>query len=439
MIKDRLTEAIEANYEKIQKGDDRIPIGMRGELEVIVKDRDGNIKSYERDHNQVTKLAKMALLHLLAGEVGTVDSDIYSIPGTNTLRTYTREAITPSAASGAQVASFFDPAKHTDSTNEDGQLVSGAQYFYNGSTYETDNVNVLSQVQPLDIGRNNIRFNFPTKMLFGTGLESKNDTAQNVVDLYNDDVGASINTTIINILNGFSAGTGELNTDFFKYCSADNTENVYKNWYSAIVDRARTLQPVSVSAITNSTPSDTDTAIKGAIKHCFIESSADTTHYNATEKMAKAPYRGYGYPCFIYATRNTSSFYAAAENNTDVHYEMNTALGNNPYETEVTYTVIMPAQPVASSSITTFYPYNGWILRQAGLFCDSRYAIRSAAIGSTYAEAQLLSNSNRGDLDAHNYRDSVGGMMLFTRNLSSPILKTADDEVTFIWHIFITA
>ena len=31
-----------------------------------------------------------------------------------------------------------------------------------------------------------------------------------------------------------------------------------------------------------------------------------------------------------------------------------------------------------------------------------------------------------------------GGMMLVTRNLSSPILKTADDEVTFIWHIFIT-
>ena len=440
MIKDRLTEAIEANYEKIQNGDDRIPIGMRGELEVIVKDRDGNIKSYERDHNQVTKLAKMALLHLLAGEIGTNDSDIYSVPGTNTLRSYTLNPITPGVSTGAKITSSFEPSNHDSTYNRDGQLVSGSQYFFSGETYKTADTNSLSQVQPLDIARTGIKFNFPTKMLFGTGLESKNDVDDNVINLYNDDLGTAVNTQIINILNGFSAGSG-LDSNFFKYCNTDDTENVFTNWYSAIPERSKTLQPVSVTAISSSkSPKDTDTAIKGAIKHCFIESSGDVTHYNATEKMAKAIYRGYGYPCFIYATRETSNFYANAENNTDVHYEMNDAFGSSPYETEVTYTVVMPAQPVASNSITTFYPYNGWILRQAGLFCDSRYAIRSASSDSVYKESTLLANANQGQTTdgPRSYRDSAGGMMLFTRNLSSPILKTADDEVTFIWHIFIT-
>ena len=443
MIKDRLTEAIEANYDKIQKGDDRIPIGIRGELEVIVKDRDGNVKSYERDHNQVTKLAKMALLHLLAGEIGTTDNAVYSINNSdtgNSLRTFTIEA-PGSSTPNALITSSFNPNNHDEGKNLDGQLVSGSQYFFSGSSYMSENNNLLSQVQPKDVGNQNIKFNFPTKMLFGTGLECLNNTTD-LGNLYSDDAGTTISTQIINILNGYSAEQAQ--TDFFKYCTYQTDENVYTNWYSAIPQRARTLQPVSVDAMKVS-PTSSDTAIKGAIKHCFVELSTEgTKHYNPTTKMALAQYRGYGYPCFIYATRNTDNFHAATPSeetkNLDVHYEMNDALGSVPYETEVTYTVVMPAQPVASNSIQTFYPYNGWILRQAGLFCDSRYAIRSAAVGSNYTEATMLSQANAGsDLQApKTYRDSVGGMMLFTRNLSSPILKTADDEVTFIWHIFIT-
>ena len=66
MIKDKLTEAIEASLNNMKNGDDHVPLNMRGELEVIVKDRDGNVLSYEKGHNQVTNLAKMAIIHLLA-------------------------------------------------------------------------------------------------------------------------------------------------------------------------------------------------------------------------------------------------------------------------------------------------------------------------------------------------------------------------------------
>jgi len=459
MIKDRLTEAVEANYEKILKGDDHVPIGMRGELEVIVKDRDGNIKSYERDHNQVTKLAKMALLHLLAGEIGTVDTQLYSVAEAETFRSsnYRTFSISSSGSSTPAVVSSFTADNHIASNegtkNLDGQLVSGSAYFYNGSSYVSNDgtTNRLSQVNPEDISGTLLKFNFPTKMLFGTGLESTTDSEANLLTLYNTDMGSASSSIVtlnaINILNGYS-NQNSLASDFFKYCSVSgadasvSTGKVLSNWYSGEASRCRTLQPASTTPM-STLPTANNTSIKGAIKDCFISDANNSTEvgfYNPTTKMAKAPYRGYGNPCFIYATRNTQSFYtvSALEENTDVYYQMNDALVSVPYETEVTYTVVMPAQPVASNSITTFYPYNGWVLRQAGLFCDSRYKIRSNDSDSTYGEAALLSKANSGSEDGSIYRDSVGGMMLFTRNLSSPILKTADDEVTFIWHIFIT-
>lgn len=470
MIKDRLTEAIEANYDKIQKGDDHIPIGMRGELEVIVKDRDGNIKSYERDHNQVTKLAKMALLHLLAGEVGTIDSDVYSVPeaqggaGHNEAYMRTYKLSEDAGATKKQIMSGFKPNNHSAENfeNLDGQLVSGQQYFYDGLAIDnTSTTTRLSQVYPSAVGAQTgerLQFNFPTKMLFGTGLEEHN--YNNVTETYKADFGTDVSLSAIAVLNGYSAGTSDLQV-MFKGCSAeadasyDITDSVtpekkLSNWYSADPYRCRTLQPASTNQVLTN-PTSNDTAIKGAIKNCFIETSAkDSGLYNPTTKMALAPYRGFGYPCFIYATRNTKSFYHDNEGNREVYYGTNSVLGGDQknYETEVTYTVVMPAQPVASDSISTFYPYNGWVLRQAGLFSDSRYKLRSIddtivdpSVVPPLSEASFLNGVNGSSTDsenAHTYRDSIGGQMLFTRNLSSPILKTADDEVTFIWHIFIT-
>ena len=160
--------------------------------------------------------------------------------------------------------------------------------------------------------------------------------------------------------------------------------------------------------------------------------------------MAYPTYRGMGYPCFIYARRSTNSFYNPDEGNKETHYQMNSVLGTNPYETQLTYSVIMPAQPVNSTDVSTFYPYNGWILRQAGLFCDARYKLRSEEVGDgrqEYKETSFVDKVNGDATDsdsAKTYRDSVCGQMLFTRNLSSPILKTADTQVEFKWHIFVT-
>lgn len=438
MIKDKLAEAIETSLENIKSGNDNIPLKMRGELEVIVKDRDGNVLSYERGHNQVTNLAKMAIIHLLAGEIGSVDGNIYSVtaPNSNIQRAY---SLTDTEATNfAKIYPSFTPDNHTASVNVDGQLVSGEQFFYEGSYY-VGSTTKLSQVNSQDTNGNAFQFNFPTKMLFGTGIESYQ--AGDMESLYKNEI-SGMEVSTMCALNGYS-NVATVPSGFFSFCSTESSTTVdvntrLTNWYSNSVYRCKTLQPATVSPL-QTTPAADTVSIKGAIKNCFITSTADEAKYNGTTKMAKPLYRGYGYPCFIYAKRSTSNFYNNNSGNQEVYYGRNEALGTSEYESELTYTVNMPAQPVSSTSVSAFYPYNGWILKQAGLFSDSRFKLKSESTG-TYSEdtyIQNIASDNEKSEAAKTYRDSVGGQLLFTRNLSSPILKTPDNEVVFVWHIFI--
>ena len=284
-------------------------------------------------------------------------------------------------------------------------------------------------------------------MLFGTGLEAYDDASAETD--YNKEIGSgSLNIQAINKLNGYTTSDPGFNTNFWK--GLDLSDDIsaigtigerLTNWYANEKFRARTLQSSTPFKI-DTTISSTATSIRGAIKNCYItRTDGQTARYNGATKMAQPDYRGYGYPCFIYAKRSTQRFYWNTEGNNETYYKMNNALGTtSPYETELVYTVIMPAQPVNSTEITTFYPYNGWVLKQAGLFSDSRYKLRSedGNESSPYKEASLLEVANSGSDDGKIYRDSVGGQLLFTRNLSSPILKTPDNQVIFNWHIFIT-
>ena len=454
MIKDKLTEAVRTGLNNIKKGDDNIPLKMRGELEVIVKDRDGNILSYERDHNQVTKLAKMAIIHLLAGEIGTIDQPVDSCEVTAGMRALYLDGSSPNPpANLVEIPSKFDPDpehKHNASLNADGQLVSGMQFFYDGGQVINQNrVSILSQVNPYE-GDVLYSFNYPTKMLFGTGIEAYNELSFN--EAYADVILSGSNITLPTAarINGYSSNEASQLTinGFFQNLNTTNyMQNVglspnviLTNWYSANPFRCRTLQPATTEPLSES-PESSDTAIKGAIKNCYITNANDSSKYNPATKMAYPEFRGYGYPAFIYATRKTTDFYKTTDNES-TYYQKNDVFDSEPYETELTYTVVMPAQPVNSNDVTTFYPYNGWILKQAGLFCDSRYMLRSRNNDPDLGEAAFISKVNSGDItsseNAKAYRDSIGGQMLFTRNLSSPIMKTADTEVAFVWHIFIT-
>ena len=258
MIKDKLVEAVKTGLDNMKKGDDRIPLNIRGELEVIVKDREGNVLSYERGCNQVTNLAKMAIIHLLAGEVGVEDSAIYSTVKTH--GTLLRGVSKEEASNAAIVSPRFVPTNHDTGKNLDGILVSGEQFFYDGTSIVSTNTNKLSQVDPLD---NSFSFNFPTKMLFGTGIEAYDSETLDAA--YVEDMGISVETGIKSRLNGYYNADAVLSNDFFSNCDD------LSDWYSNSAYRCRTLQP-STTVAKNTAPLSTDTAISGAIKNCLITS-----------------------------------------------------------------------------------------------------------------------------------------------------------------------
>lgn len=431
MLRDKFIKSIAKSEHLINLENDNIPVGMRGELEVIVKDRKGNILSYECGHNQVTNLAKMQIIHLLAGEIGIINDQIYSCANVANKRSFTKTLNNDNY----KVVNYFDisSSSHSATTNIQGVLLSNAQYFEPATTPEIEQSGV-------NLNTSGIRANYPTKMLFGTGNEARDSNT--TLSVYNAEIADGVNSAtwpLINKLNGFTSGVAA-DANFFSLLSSSNA-NYYLNYYSGDEYFNRTLQPATVSPIKIS-PTATDTAIVGAIKDCCISyTSSDSSKYNQTEKMAVGEYRGYGKPAFIYTKRKTggfegtaaSGFYDYKDTNRYINYGINTdSPATSDYETAVTYCVSMPTQPANIETVAGFYPYNGWILKQAGLFSDARYNTFSK--GSTNENALMTAGENGNAI----YNNSAAGMLLFKRNLASPVIKTSDVSIDFNWHVYIT-
>jgi len=431
MIKTKLINALARSLDRIRHEDDKLPISMRGELEVIVKDREGNVLSYERGHNQVTDLAKMEIIHLLAGEIFTEDAPIYSVAASSdsdyklfssTGTVKVKQTVTSDSTTPVNV--------HSTTLNSDGTLVSGQQYFFDGRYLIPSGTTGIFLNQYNDIN-NAHTYSSPMKMLFGTGMEAH--ATGDIANVYSDKDGAAVSNNLINKVNGFSAD-GTLNTAFMTNLRENQTYNppFLTNYYSGDSFRSRTLQPTTTTPLTEQITS-AHSAIDGAIKNCYITSTSDSAKYDAGSRMATGVYRGFGYPSFIYAQRKTDSFYDPTSDEY-VHYNLDTDISSK-YETELVYVVNMPTQPVNVEDISSFYPYNGWILKQAGLFSDSRYMLRSR--GDTVTLYDGITGANIASGNNPYYVNSAAGTLLFKRNLSSPILKTPDISITFAWHVYI--
>ena len=428
MINTRLAKALAKSMDRIKHEDDRLPISIRGELEVIVKDREGNLLSYERGHNQVTDLAKMQIIHLLAGELYTIDADIYST-GVSGYKTFASTGSASDVVKNRIASNTTDPSTvHSTGLNADGTMVSGEQYFFNGNLL----IGTGTQQQTIFLNQHNDiinTYNFPTKMLFGTGMEDH--SKDTVLDTYRRLEASDIGAVLVNKVNGFT-GSADLNNSFMNCLSTGSGYNFKTNYYSGNQYLCRTLQPTTTTPLT-SVVDASQSAIDGAIKNCYITSVTDTAKYDASSRMAQGLYRGMGYPAYIYAQRKTAEFYNP-DTDEFVHYNLDTDISSK-YETELVYVVNMPAQPVNVEDISSFYPYNGWILKQAGLFSDSRFLLRSQGDGAATFNGITSANITSGNNPY--YVNNASGTLLFKRNLSSPVLKTPDISITFAWHVFI--
>ncbi|MFW6281426.1 MAG: hypothetical protein ACOC1O_01355 [bacterium] len=398
-----------------------------GHVEVIAE-RNGEIVHYDEGYNTVTVWGKHLTMHLLSGEswsshgtVGT-DPEVDKIFSSRSIDPLDHDTETPGSE-----------------TNADGTLISGEQYFSNNDPYyNVANSEHLMRTKATtnltnnpDIGVDStdgfIYSKFPTKILLGTGIEFQNWAEIDSAGLTGGGSGKYDEGNLWSeelfdtyLVDGYDPGTGSIPQLF---------ENYYSNTFNPVfsetpitdatrrIVRARTVNDLFTGEITTA-PSEWSYGISGAIKDATIknfgELATKTTDDGNGNFFADGSYRGIGHPSFIYPKRELRYY----QNGAEVALDNGLVSETENLETRLTYTVILPDQPNGE-----FYPYNGYTLKEAGLFADARFNIDNAP-------------SNSADIYEAHYQNMPTGILWAKRNIA-PVYKSHDTKITLKWTIYL--
>lgn len=339
---------------------------IRGEVEIIGREN-GKIIYYDKGPNMVTYWARHAVMHLLTG-------DCFALSGKK--RAYT--------------------GSHSSSTNLDGTLLSGAQFFhdnagdptYSDKFYWIETTSTPTKIYPF----------MPVKMLFGTGHEFTTYPDFSTEDGLVDEWGSSGS-----FLSGISGN-----------------DNTYSNIFddpssqSGLPKKARTVNSNTTDLKTTPAITQEDVAISGAIKDGSLNYSSNlatmTENIAGTGVVLKSAYRGIGNPCFLYPKRGSVTFEDAVSQVMLTQEEV----GGYNLETKLTFTVVMPEQ--TGSNSTAFYPYNGYTIKEVGLFSDAYL---------------FLAN------DPNSYDRRMNHGLMFAKRYITPFVKTGNSSFTVRWTIYI--
>jgi len=146
------------------------------------------------------------------------------------------------------------------------------------------------------------------------------------------------------------------------------------------------------------------------------EQMADLVGVEGTSYLIDKPeYRGVGRPCFIYFKRSDILIEKG-----DVALD-GTGEGSTRddfIETKITFKAELPEQ-----AANEYYPYNGWLLKEIGLFADAKYNFREEDYASATQEVK----------DAYN--KMPGGVMIAKRNIA-PLFKHGNVSATIQWTLY---
>lgn len=382
MLKDLIYE----NKERLEN-EDNLSIFMRGELEVIVRDKNNKVVSYQKGSNTVSDFMKQEIIHLLAGDI------------------FSEEKANYENASGGETANIyttFSSDKHSPTKNEDGMLFSGYPFFFDASNVPLSFVEAKVDIDNTNIPLSYISPRYPVKMLFGTGSEYSGSQWS--------DLG--------NAFGGFAAVENILgykdSTSF--YNEIDNASNYYSDMYDHLthkVVQCKTVQATDTQPkLEPHLSANSIYGISGAIKNCLITDNGTlSSNYTSGQEMANLDVRGVGRPSFIYASRKLESVKTDNLKEFPGFVKIGKSDDTRRYENKLVFSVLMPRT-------TSFYPYNGWILKEAGLFSDALFRVK-------------------GEEEEEYINKMPCGIMLAKRYIA-PILKTSDNSVEFIWSIYIS-
>lgn len=299
-----------------------------------------------------------------------------------------------------------------DGKNYDGYIINGAQFL------DTDaRKNIATGKIALSTEQSEYPYlMYPTKILFGTGKEYASFdalSAENSVvnqNWYNDIV--SEYGGIQNASSTFNNNIGFKNNKF----SGTIANNKHSGIGAVVPCRTVNDPDTTSSVIPSSATMAKNYNVVGAVKTPYNGDTATKTYLmpsiSEVGKLLKPEYRGIGRPCFIYFTEHKNLASAASEIflSKDASAE---------FLSKITFKVVMPAQNATNNAIGAYYPYNGYTLKQMGLYNDAYLDPTMGGTASGYA-----------------YSNMSCGMLLALKNITS-FTKTDDNEMTITWTLTI--
>jgi len=507
MLRDKIIDSFSRMNYVIQKKDytDPLDIKLRGYVEITGK-RNGVIVYHDEGPNHVTYGARHALMQLIRGNAM---SKFGRQLNSNTASQYQMGISKRTNITAAGVT------RDGSTNNPDATLVSNEQYWYAGNPYDdTDTTPFITQDKHFyhdSIKTGAFFSNYPTKILFGTGVEFErfniadktstklslvhrtlnSNKRTNFLSSGNMDTISTLDSTdfnqevlqpylaqfnltsnLVNDLETFNNhmdSTSVLSADFIGGLKVPDI-NTYSAIYKAsaansavYMTKARTVNDIFMSNIsdfptTSSNPTLNDPV---GLNSWEIELSDDYPYYSPSknnqttaitgaiktsvltlDKSETDASKGMGLPCFVYVDQNAGKQNGCGVNPGSAEY--GTQLNkSNDKETKITFTVILPKQANAS----VFYPYNGYTLKEIGLFNDafmikrqdSGYKIGPSAypfLGySTPADDAWIATADGLDGSSHAHMKSAFGTMWAARKIR-PIYKDWDLEITVKWSIY---
>lgn len=305
--------------------------------------------------------------------------------------------------------------------NFDGYLLNGQQYFFDSSK-------ITKKYSESSIpGDTNKYALFPTKVLFGTGKEY---SSWNTLQTENETANATWYTEMLNSFGGDLATASAAFNDNIDLGCNTYSGSISKNIYTGngMVIKSRTVNDPDNSSNVISTTStmNKNYGVVGAIKTPYFDGINDLSLLNTTisdsGRLLKPVNRGIGRPCFIYF--NTPQSNGQPKEAWDNPQSSEVALSkdaSSSYLNKITFSITLPSQSSADGAIGQFYPYNGYTLKQIGLFNDARLTtgVTNSADGNSYP-----------------YLNMPCGMLLAIKNITA-FEKTADVELKLTWTLTI--
>lgn len=273
---------------------------------------------------------------------------------------------------------------------------------------------------------------FPTKILFGTGKEYENWAtlkAENKKD----------NAAWYEKLEKEYTKNGEVDEPSINFDINISSEDPKYNDLSGTIangissgdgnlTKCRTVNDPDSSKtnIMTSTAMYKNYNVVGAIKTPYTgkESGMLAPSISESGRRLNVEYRGVGNPCFIYLEQQKNDE-GAEENWSNTSEDIFLSYDkNNRYITKISFNIDMPAQK-DTDTYGKYYPYNGWQLKQIGLYNDGKILIDPKK-----------EPNNALDPNYYPFVNMPRGMLLAVKNIS-PFTKTAEASYKVTWTLSI--